>query len=166
METKQPVWKLVGNLGDVNVADYGGFLVYEDTTGIYPPEAELYQPNETEDTGGTVYRFVLERPRFKTLTEEGKRHYTWPEPLPANQRNVTWHWFNEWYVDKLKSVASTCGTTKFALLRLLFSKKTMKRAIGYHELIENFGPFEFDQYPLTLTQVEAETRYTLTSLRK
>ena len=26
--TQQPIWRLVANLGDVNVADYGGFLVY------------------------------------------------------------------------------------------------------------------------------------------
>ena len=40
METKQPKWKLIAQLGDVNPIDYGGYFIYEDETGVYPPEGE------------------------------------------------------------------------------------------------------------------------------
>lgn len=41
METKQPRWKLVAQLGDVHPIDYGGYFVYRDTTGVYEEEAEV-----------------------------------------------------------------------------------------------------------------------------
>lgn len=155
----QPNWELVGNLGDVNVAEYGGFLVYRDTTGVYDPEVEMYEPNEGE-TGGTVYRFVLERPRFKTLTDKGKRvGYMSSRELPASERNDTWHWYPQWFVDKLSDVADTCDTTKFQLLRDLFSRDPMDRAFAYRDIIGHFGPHEFDTYPLALPEDEAKKRY-------
>ena len=158
IDTKQPKWELVGNLGDVNVAAYGGFLVYKDATGVYPPEAEVYEPNEDE-SGGMAYRFILERPRFKTLTEAGKMHGFSTKELPASDRNKMWYWYNEWFVEKLASVASSCGISKFQLLRLLFSDSPMERAIAYESIVGHFGAFEFDQYPLTLTEREAQKRY-------
>jgi len=157
--TNQPNWELVGNLGDVNVADYGGFLIYRDTTGVYPPEAEIYEPNENEN-GGIMYRVILDRPRFRTLTAPGKSNFShYRVALPANERNVTWYWYNEWFVDKLSSIADSCGTTKFKLLRLLFSESPMDRGMAYQMIVGNFGPYEFDQYPVTLTEREAQKRY-------
>ncbi len=165
MTTQQPNWELVGNLGDVNVKNHGGFLVYRDTTGVYQPEVELYEANEDE-TGGTAYRFVLERPRFKTLTEKGKQSgFISSRELPTSERNDTWHWYNEWFVDKLDSVAETCGTTKFQLLRGLFSNNPMARASAYRDIVEYFGPDEFDSYPLALTEDEAIERYSKIGVR-
>lgn len=157
--TRQPNWKLVGNLGDNNVVAYGGFLVYEDTTGVYPPEAELYEPNEQEETGGSVYRFILERPRFKTLKTEGKSRGLYTAQLPAAERGKTWYWYTEWFVSDLDSVASSAGTTKFQLLRLLFSNNTLERASAYQTLRGHFAPDNFDSYPLTITEEEAKKRY-------
>lgn len=37
----QPVWKCVGNIGDVRPLEYGGLYVFVDETGVYPPEMEL-----------------------------------------------------------------------------------------------------------------------------
>lgn len=49
MTSVQPVWKFVTNLGDVGYLDHGGYFIYEDTTGQYPPEAEwLEMPEEYE----------------------------------------------------------------------------------------------------------------------
>jgi hypothetical protein len=155
MSTEQPVWKLVANLGDVNVADYGGFLVYVDTTGVYPPEAEIYETDEQEH-GGEVYRFVLDPPRFKTFKPG---HYNQATLHIPSERNRSWYWYPEWFVKYLDSVASTCGTTKFQLLRGLFSKDPIKRAVAYRDIVGNFGPFEFDQYPVKLTEEEAHERY-------
>lgn len=158
METKQPTWKLVCNMGDVSIAEYGGFLVYEDETGVYPPEVELYEANDNE-TGGTMYRFILERPRFKTLTEEGKRQLRGKGIKDANQQHKMWYWHNEWYVSKLAEVASFVGMTKFQLLRMLLGKDTTQRAIAYQILVSYFGPHEFDSYPVTLTENQAKQRY-------
>ena len=113
-----------------------------------------------------MYRLVLERPRFKTFTEEGKRHFftidvntprywTRPDGLTVQ----IWHWYAEWWFDKLASVASTCGTTTRDLWRLLASQDATRRAIGYQMLIGEFGPDEFDCYPVKLTETEAQARY-------
>jgi hypothetical protein len=64
--SRQPVWKLLANLGDISPFDYGGYFVYLDETGMYPEEAELLElENENEEDEEkiryTVRRFVLER---------------------------------------------------------------------------------------------------------
>jgi hypothetical protein len=158
--TNQPVWETVVNLGDVNVADYGGFIVKRDTTGVYAPEVEMYEPNQThEGTGGTLYRFSLDSPRFKTLTEKGRSTHRFGSPLPMSEKGDTWHWYEEWYMDKLQGVADCCGTTWFALARLLVSKNPVDRGLAYQMLVGYFGPYEFDSYPITLTEEEAQERY-------
>lgn len=104
-----------------------------------------------------MYRFILDRPRFKTYTEKGKR--VCPVAMPMPDKGDTWEWHNEWFVEKLASVAESCGTTKFQLLRLLLSKDAVKRAIAYQSIVGYFGVHEFDQYPVTLTESEAQKRY-------
>jgi hypothetical protein len=129
MTTTQPIWEFVINLGDVNVADYGGFIVYRDTTGIYSPEAEIYEAND-EETGGQVSRIVLDK---------------------AGD--------DEWYMDKLASVAATIGDTEAAVRARLLSDDIVERAKGYQDLILYFGAYEFDSYPRALTEAEAKERY-------
>lgn len=153
--TKQPVWELVANLGDVNVAEYGGFLVYRDKTGVYPPEAELYEANENA-TGGRMYRFILEPPRFKTFKGGHFREELLKNPA---ERNRSWYWYKEWFIKDLPGIASSCGTTAFRLLRLLFSKKPVERASAYQMIVGYFGPHEFDSYSVVLTEREAKKRY-------
>src|SRR5262245_19815580 len=58
-ETKQPQWKLIANLGDVDPVTYGGFFVFVDETGVYDAEAE-YWPEREEGEKQIVYRFILE----------------------------------------------------------------------------------------------------------
>lgn len=167
METNQPKWKCVGHVGDIDPIAHGGGFIYQDETGIYPPELAYFEPSDDgewerlqEKTPLTIYRVSLEPPRFKTLTEEGKSrglHHT--RELPPSERGKTWEWYNEWFVDKLSDVATTNGVTPLRLLRELFSKEPQQRALAYWELILYFGPDEFDQYPLQTTEGEAYERY-------
>jgi len=169
--TNQPIWKYAGHIGDVDPLSYGGGFVYVDETGVYPPELTYFEPatddewqthrdnDKQDEIPITVYRIVLDRPRFKTLTEEGKRHSFSTKELPANERGKTWYWYEEWFVRDLASVAATCDTTKFAMLRDLFSKDARERAFAYETLIQHFGANNFDSYPLTLTEKEAREQY-------
>ena len=151
-ETKQPKWELVANLGDVNVAQYGGFLVYRDTTGVYPPEVEIYEPDDDE-TGGTGYRFVLEPPRFQTCSHEGKVCPGYPNACPSPRL------FEEWFLKKLPEVADMVGGNAAELLADLESTDPVRRARGYQDLVAYHGIDEFDQYPVRLTEAEAKERY-------
>jgi hypothetical protein len=129
MATTQPIWEFVINLGDVNIADYGGFIVYRDTTGVYAPEIELYETDESGN-GGTVYRFIIER-----------------DPV------------SEWWYAKLAEVASSCGRSVDEYKDMLASGDPVRMSWVYRDLVAHFGGFEFDQYPLALTEEEAQQRY-------
>lgn len=154
--SQQPQWKLVANLGDVNVADYGGFLVYVDETGVYQPEVEMYWPNDEEETGGTMYRFVLEPPRFKTFLAG---QWDTNKLAIASERGKSWCWYREWFVDKLSDVARYAGIPTFTMLRMLTSRNPVKRAMVYESLVGYFGPHEFDSYPVDLSEEAARERY-------
>ena len=62
MKTAQPVWKLLANIGDVHPIEYGGYFVFVDETGVYPPEAELLISPDSDDApeGWVAYRFILD----------------------------------------------------------------------------------------------------------
>jgi hypothetical protein len=163
---RQPIWKCVGHIGDIDPIAHGGGFVYADDADIYPPEMTYFEPASDENwerygrnAQVTVYRLVLDPPRFKTLTEKGKGLYFSSEELPASERNDTWYWYNEWYVKDLPGIAESVGSSTFSLLRGLMSKNPLHRAFVYGELIGHFGPHEFDSYPLQMTEKEAYKRY-------
>lgn len=166
--TQQPEWEYAGHIGDVDPIAHGGGFIYTDKTGVYPPELVWFDPESDEQwhktegkTKLTVYRLTLDPPRFKTYTERGTREAfrTRAKELPSSDRGKTWVWHNEWYVDKLDGVASSCGTTARQLLRSLFSKDPRQRAWVYESLIHHFGPENFDSYPLITTEDEAYEQY-------
>jgi hypothetical protein len=135
-ETQQPKWKCVGHVGDVDPIAYGGGFVYEDTTGVYGPEIEWFDPApdaEWEQTEGAtpvgVYRILIEK-------------------NPAD----------EWWYERLLEVAAACGQTVVDYQQRL-AGSTMKRAYVYYDLVLHFGAFEFDQYPRTMTEDEAYEKY-------
>jgi hypothetical protein len=131
--------------------------VYVDTTGVYAPELEYIESQDGHEAGPwRVYRVVLERPRFKTLTDKGRQQPFNMRPLPASARNDTWVWYNEWFVKYLPSVASSCGTTPLRLLRLLFSKDPTQRASAYLDIAMYHGWGNFDSYPLTYTREQRD----------
>lgn len=146
--TNQPEWKMITNLGDANPVDCGGFLVFVDSTGVYPAEAEVWEEPCDDDTRRkprwTVYRFALERCTYTDrVVSDNKYHPN----LPA------------WFAKDLPSVASCVGTDELELVNSLCSEDVLERARAYQDLISYFGVREFDQYPEQYSRNEIECRW-------
>lgn len=122
MSTKQPQWRRIANLGDVHPVDYGGFFVYVDRAGVYPPEVELLESPDSDDApeGWTVSRAIIE-----------------PDPT------------GEWWYIHLHAVAVTHGQTLEDYQKRLTSDNVIDRASVYRDLMSYFGAHEFDSYPRT-----------------
>jgi hypothetical protein len=136
MKTRQPKWKYVGAFGDVDPIAHGGGFVYEDRTGVYPPEFVYFEPGSDESwhkhRGNTP---VLE---FRVIIESD------PE--------------SEWWYTKLPDVARTCGQSLEDYQRFAHGT-TLERAFLYEGLISYFGAEEFDSYPRERTEGKAYFRY-------
>ena len=143
MTTQQPIWKLTANLGDVNPLG-GGALLYEDTTGVYAPELVLIHESEDPD------RFSVSHiccDLCYQIGAEGVSDNRFHKDSPA------------WFSDKLAQVERYCGSDAGTLLASLCDVNTVARALGYLCLVSYFGVFEFDQYPVNMTEDELRTRY-------
>lgn len=141
----QPKWKLVANMGDVNFADYGGALVYEDETGVYEPELEFYNSNDNE-TGGTVYRFILETVYYTDgILSDNKFHLDYPV------------WWSE--EPQFTSLLNAMDITRDDFISKITGNNIVERARMYLGLAYSNGFFEFDQYPIRLSEAEAQERY-------
>lgn len=140
----QPKWKLVGNLGDVDVF-HGSRYVFEDTTGVYPPEMEIISPFTDKGIKWEVSRIVLEPHTFiNGVLSENKFHPEYPA----------------WYANKLDNVAASCGTSVNEIISLLTAPEALKRAEGYGLLYDHFGPQEFgDDMDVITTEKELRKRY-------
>ena len=134
MKTNQPVWKLVANLGDVNALDYGGLLIWEDTTGVYPPEAELIELDDSDDDDSplTVYRFILEPCTYANGTLSDNPFH------PAHP---------VWFADRLGDVAQAMDFPIDELIAGFLSGDAVVRAHSWRAVLDYFGPDEFDSYP-------------------
>src|SRR5215475_15130359 len=100
METKQPKWRRVANLGDVNPVEYGGYFIDVDETGVYAPEATWLEapddePEDAASESWTAYRFILEQctQSIDGVLSDNQYH---PE-APA------------WFAESLDAVASCVG---------------------------------------------------------
>ena len=153
-DTKQPVWKLIANLGDVNPLEHGGYFVYVDETGVYEAEAELLITDENESSPEyeyTAYRFILERcTLINGILSANKFH---PDCMA---------WFG--YRDKDRPQDSDLNdVAKFAdmpdIAELLCSENPVDRARAYQVIGDYHGWDNLDSYPLALTRAEAEERY-------
>ena len=118
----QPRWRMIANLGDADPVTYGGFFVYVDRNGVYPPEVEVLEERDPDNgiPHWTMYRAIVERD-------------------PAGE------W---WYLD-LDKVAASCGRTGDVLRADLESTDPIAQALVYRDLIGYFGSQEFDSYPRT-----------------
>jgi hypothetical protein len=151
MKTNQPVWRMMGHIGDVNPLDYGGGFVYVDDTGVYGPELELIVPcdEEQSDSPVTVYRILLEKCTYiDGVLSDNKFH---PE-------------HKAWFADQLiEHGEPECGA-----LEDIVQDDPMRLALAYEWLCGNYSPFEFDQYPRTYSYAEAKDRYTdeLSAIRR
>lgn len=137
--TQQPEWKCVAQIGDATPLEYGGFWVFVDKTGVYPPEAECYEPDE-----GVASRIILEDCTYiDGVLSDNKFHPEHPV----------------WFADKITELAEFSGLDVTDLIGLFTSGDPVDRAIAWRVVGEYFGWFELDQYPLLLSKAEAEERY-------
>lgn len=152
-DTKQPQWKLLTNLGDVNPVDHGGYLIFTDETGVYPPEAELLGvPDEDAGTTGwEVYRFPLDR---CTLTDGVLSDNPYHPLHPA------------WFAEDLDKVAQFIGVPleatpeRAGLRNWLCSVDPIDRARAYRAIGDFHGFENLDQYPLRFRKrAEVDGRY-------
>jgi hypothetical protein len=151
METKQPVWKKVGTIGDMNFVEHDGGPVYVDETGVYCPELEYVQNMPEGDA--FVYRILLENLKLSPAGKLIPRGYdeTWPHPVER---------YTEWFDEDLASVANSCGLERAELVEALISDNPMARASAYEAIAQYFGWENFDSYPLHFADREAlEARY-------
>lgn len=137
MPTRQPKWKCVGHVGDVDPIAYGGGFVYEDETGVYCPEMTYFEPGTDSQwhkmRGNTpllVFRVLLERDPSK-----------------------------EWWWDKVPEVARFIGMSEEDFRGYALSDSSIARADVYQSLIHYFGAEEFDSYPVRSTEGKAYFRY-------
>lgn len=141
----------LGQLGDVNPIEYGGFWILKNGEEITCEILELplleiteTLPGDTEGNQFRVYRFSSE----KCFFENG---IISDNPFHKNKKT--------WFADSLKSVASSCGMPVDDLIRILCSQNPVERSTGYQILVEYFGPDQFDDYPLSLSLSEVKKRY-------
>lgn len=156
--TEQPKWALVAQLGDVNPVDYGGYFIYEDATGVYPPEAEYLDAPDNDDGQWIAYRFSLDK---CTLTGDVLSDNPYHPDMPA--------WFAKLESGKasrpqdttyLSGVADCCGVAVADLRQWFCSESTVDRANAYRLIGEYHGFDNLDSYPLTFNnRAEVESRY-------
>lgn len=144
MKTIQPSYRFAANLGDVNPF-YNGALIYVDATGHYSPQLVYF--DESDAKSRDVSRIDCDRCTMlandpATLSDN---HFHADKPA--------------WFAPKLQSVADSNGIPIATLAKLLTSSNPIERASGYLTLISYFGVFEFDQYPVAMTDSEIRRKY-------
>lgn len=159
MDTRQPEWKFIANLGDRDPVNHGGLFLYEDATGVYPAEMErLERENDRDDSKFQVHRVVLDR--CKEVQSERDKPYlvshdydpSWPHPLPQ---------YEEWFAEDLAKVADSMDTTESELRDQLCSADSKERANAYRCILDYHGWENEDSDPLTLESIDdVEDRYT------
>jgi hypothetical protein len=142
--TKQPVWKLVAQLGDVHPIDHGGHWIFIDTTGVYEPEAEVLIVPEEEGQRYEIRRYILEPCTYENGVLSDNSYH----PSQA-----------AWFADKVPALAASLNVEPDEFLRLLLSDVPAERAIAWHEIGQYFGWDNLDAYPLRLTRAEIVNRY-------
>ena len=154
METKQPKWKFLANLGDASPIDYGGYFVYIDETGVYAPEAEyLESPDQDEGGTWTVYRFSLDKLKFDGLSLTPEALALPAFPYDANP-------YDEWFHKELEHVAIATGMDTDDLRALFCSDDPLQRGEAYQCIGMYFGFDNLDSYPLRFnSRDEVEARY-------
>ena len=158
-DTKQPTWKQIGTVGDMNPFDYDGGFIYQDETGVYPPELEYIQTQSESETGPwKVYRWPLDR--CETVTVDGKILLV---PFGFSTRTDLPHPiadYDEWFNSNLESAASSADRTVENLRAALCHEDAQIRAWAYLDLAQYHGFENFDDYPLTFTDLaKLKARY-------
>jgi hypothetical protein len=151
----QPTWKCIAQLGDASPTEHGGYWIFVDTTGVYPPEAELLEVPDNLDYNSddeptpfikgehaTAWRFILEDCTYiNEVLSDNKFH---PE-------------MGAWFAPD--SVAQSSGIAEEELVRLLCSVNPLERAEAWRAIGDHYGFDNLDEYPLTMTAKEVVERY-------
>lgn len=138
----QPIWKFVTNLGDEQPLEYGGYFIFKDLTGVYPPEGELLVLH-TKDKY-EIRRFILEPCTFVDgVLSDNKFHRDKPS----------------WFADRIDALASFVGLETKELIDMFVSGTIQERAMAWQAVGDYFGFDNLDSYPLLLGREEAEQRY-------
>lgn len=156
-KNNQPGWECIGQLGDANPIDHGGYWILRDQTGVYPEEAELLVVPEDEDGEYTIYRFALYRCTFTDgVLSDNKFH-----PLKCAWWATTPEKFKERPQDGkgLADIANFTGIDEDELVTQFCSEDALQRAIAYRLLGEYHGFHELDNYPLMMSREEVIDRY-------
>lgn len=163
MKTQQPIWKFVANLGDVHPIDHGGYHVFVDETGVYPPEAEyLVSPdsdNQPESEGPwRIYRFILEPCTYiNGILSDNKFHpdkpawFAGPGSRRAERPQDTCY---------LKDLAESWCKEVEQLASMFTSTDPCENAEAWRMVGEYHGFENLDSYPLIIkSRSEVEARY-------
>lgn len=143
--SNQPVWEFVTNLGDASPLEHGGYFVYRDATGVYPPEGEYLElRDESDDPEYYAYRFPLERCTYiNGVLSDNRFHPDHPA----------------WFAKYLSRVASAVDVPLAELIEMFCSSDPIKLAEAYRAVGDYHGFCNLDMYTLELRAREAQKRY-------
>lgn len=156
----QPVWKLIAQLGDAQPLEYGGYFIYQDTTGVYPEEAEWVEIDEpdNENSPVTIYRFGLEKCTYiDGILSDNKYHPDHAAWWAKTEQERLKRPQDTTYLKNLSDQYDDMDVDEFAAM--FCSDDATKRAWAYREVGLYHGFDNLDSYPLHMSKAEAEKRY-------
>lgn len=154
----QPKWKCIAQLGDASPTEYGGYWVFVDETGVYPPEAEwLDCPDEDLPTGYTAYRFILEPCTYiNGVLSDNKYHpesaawFAKPESERAARPQDTTY---------LDAIVQALEVPWHKAVEMFCSSDPVQRAWAWRAVGQTHGFINLDTYPMEMTRKEVKARY-------
>lgn len=169
--SQQPIWKCIANLGDTNPIEYGGYFVFEDQTGVYPPEAEvLIEPSDDDirrhednpqyiagQLEWTVYRFILEPCTYQNgILSDNEFHPDKSAWFAKTEEERKERPQDNTY---LKNISNQFDESVEEFAKKFTSEDVLDRAWAWKEVGIYHGFDELDHYPLTLNRKEVWGRY-------
>jgi hypothetical protein len=126
----QPAWQQVASIGDKNIIDEGGMLVFIDQTGVYDPEAEVIK--KLGESHWITYRFILEPCTFVDgiLSDNPFHPY-----LPA------------WFASDLEEISEHLDRDSEDVINILCSDDVLARAEVWAGIGEYCGWENLDEEP-------------------
>lgn len=126
--------------------------LYVDTTGVYAPELETLHEvfDAPKESSFLVFRACLDRCKVvEGILVPFIYQADWTHPLES---------YREWYAEDLPSVASSCGYDDdgVSIIEGLCSENPTVRARAYSDIAAHHGWMNFDQYPLTISETQAD----------
>jgi hypothetical protein len=142
--TKQPVWKFVANLGDVNPVDHGGLFVFVDETGVYHPEA-VYLEIPCDDEWKEIETGELDEHGQSVTREKGPwrtyrfclESFTFVDGVLSDNEYHPQH--PVWFADDLKSLGDALEIGFEGMVKMFCSDDAIERAKAYREVGYHWG---------------------------